>query len=201
MRFNKQHLIKLGLLGLASLSLAACNLGQGGNNSSNNTTNATVTEVDKKVEISDNTNIAGMSESEKASFYSSLDQITLDTSEGLKPGEYSNIKEIITEQEYNDLILSTTDGPKIVYLGFDECPYCHAFSPKINQLAKEKGVTVYYYNTRKHANDSNFQSAMQVYGVNKVPNAFIVKSGKPGTNVNHSSKMADLEAFINEAAK
>ena len=40
MRFNKQHLIKLGILGLASLSLAACNLGQGGNNSSNTTTNA-----------------------------------------------------------------------------------------------------------------------------------------------------------------
>ena len=98
MRFNKQHLIKLGLLGLASLSLAACNLGQGGNNSSNTTTNATVTEVDKKVEIPDNTNIAGMSESEKASFYSSLDQITLDTSEGLKPGEYSYIKDIVTEQ-------------------------------------------------------------------------------------------------------
>ena len=42
---------------------------------------------------------------------------------------------------------------------------------------------------------------MQVYGVNKVPNAFIVKGGKPGINVNHASKMAELEAFINEAAK
>ena len=97
--------------------------------------------------------------------------------------------------------MSTADGAKIIYLGFDECPYCHAFSPKLNQLAKEKGVTVYYYNTRKHANDSNFESAMQVYGVNKVPNAFIVKGGKPGINVNHASKMAELEAFINEAAK
>jgi len=52
MRFNKQHLIKLGLLGLASLSLAACNLGQGGNNSSNTTTNATVTEVAQALNVS-----------------------------------------------------------------------------------------------------------------------------------------------------
>ena len=193
---NKKKLVKLSLVSLLSGMLLAT---QSPVNISAETSSES--EVDSIVSIPEDASWLQLPQNEKEAIYSELDKIDLSTKDTTSPMSYSNVKEVKTQQDYTDLILSTTKKKVIVYLGFDECPYCKVFLPKLNQLAKEKDVTIYYYNVRKHRNDSNFQSAMEVYQVDAVPNAFIVKQGKPIKNVNYDSKMTDIEAFVEEAAK
>lgn len=62
---------------------------------------------------------------------------------------YRNIDEIINILEH---------GTGVVYLGFPECPWCTAYVPYLNEVAKANGVDkVYYYNIyndRKENNDN-----------------------------------------------
>lgn len=62
---------------------------------------------------------------------------------------YRNIDEIINILEH---------GTGVVYLGFPECPWCTAYVPYLNEVAKTSGVDkVYYYNIyndRKENNDN-----------------------------------------------
>lgn len=160
-----------------------------------------VTVVDGIIKFDESTHLTDLAEADKKAAYESLDNIHKSTTDTTSPLSYSNVKEIETDKQYLDLILTTTKQPAVVYLGFDECPFCRVFLPKINQLAKEKGVTLNYYNVRKHANDHNFKDVMEVYNVKSVPQAFIVKAGKPIKNVNYDSTMEEIEAFITEAAK
>ena len=154
-----------------------------------------VVAVDGIVAFDEQTNLSALSEADKKATYESLDNIHKSTTDTTSPLSYSNVKEIETDKQYLDLILTTTKQPTVVYLGFDECPFCRVFLPKINQLAKEQGVTLNYYNVRKHSTDQNFKDVMEVYNVKSVPQAFIVKAGKPIKSVNYDSTMAEIEAY------
>lgn len=152
--------------------------------------------LDAPVEIADDVAFLQMTDQEKAAAYAPLDQIEKYSAGKKSPISYSNIVEIKDQQAYRDFSLSTQKEAKIVYLGFDECPYCKAFTPKLSQFVKEMDVTVYYYNTRKRANDQDFESVIATFNVDTVPHAFIVKNGKPIQFINHTSTMADIEAFV-----
>lgn len=42
------------------------------------------------------------------------------------------------------------EGTGVVFLGFPECPWCQAYAPMLDELAKKYGVeTIYYHNTYK----------------------------------------------------
>ncbi len=88
-----------------------------------------------------------------------------------KPGEYSNIKEIITEQEYND-ICSTTDGPKLSILSLTEIILPCLLSRLTNYL--EEGVAS-AITIREHANgaQSTMQSIRIVGGITSMPSSSI----------------------------
>ena len=60
---------------------------------------------------------------------------------------YRNIDEIINILEH---------GTGVVYLGFPECPWCAAYVPYLNEVAKDNDVEkVYYYNILNDRKDNN----------------------------------------------
>lgn len=196
-------IIKLAILSSMTLLLGACQ------NEAASTSEASPTEttqestemIDKKVEISEDTAFREMNESEKAAAYAALDEIDLYTGETEATAAMSQIQNIESEADYSALLATTSDQPAIIYLGYDDCPFCKVFSPKINHLASEYGVEIYYYNTHERGDDATFANAVQVYNVDTVPHAFIVEDARPGSKINHESTMAEIEAFIAELAE
>lgn len=69
---------------------------------------------------------------------------------------YRNMEEIIKILE---------NGTGIVYLGFPECPWCQAYVPYLNEVAKENGMQkIYYYNIlndRKEETD-NYKKVLEL---------------------------------------
>lgn len=69
---------------------------------------------------------------------------------------YRNMEEIIKILE---------NGTGIVYLGFPECPWCQAYVPYLNEVAKENGIQkIYYYNIlndRKEETD-NYKKVLEL---------------------------------------
>ena len=45
-------------------------------------------------------------------------------------------------------------GTGIVFLGFDECPFCQAYAPMMNEVAAEAGVPVLYYDILQDRSDN-----------------------------------------------
>lgn len=192
--------MKKSLLLLSSLVLlTGCQFLSSSNNSSIDTRITQTVEgerLDQEVIIPEDTSFLTMSQEEKEAAYTTLDKIALYSSDTKSPISFSMVQELSSEVAYTDFILSTQSQAKVIYLGFDECPYCKAFTPKINQLAEETETPIYYYNTRKRANDSNFETAMAMYNVETVPHAFIVKNGQVVSKINHDSSMDAIEAFF-----
>lgn len=153
-------------------------------------------EVDEIVEIKEGTEFLKMSKEDKEKAYAELDRVNLSTKATTTPLSYPQIQEITSEEAYTKMILASKDTPFIIYFGFDECPYCKAFSPKLNQLAAEMDVPIYYYNTRQRNNDPNFKTVIESYKIQTVPHAFIVHNAKPTEKINHASTMADIETFV-----
>lgn len=196
----KKRLLKLVGLSSMLLLLAACNQSQTTEeNSAAEETVATesVELVDREVSFVEGTELLALESEEKAEAYAELDEVDIFSGEP-ENTDYSQIKPIESEMAYAELLVSTNDTPAIVYLGFDECPFCKVFSPKINQLASELDVEIHYYNTHERGNDATFANAMQLYNVETVPHAFIVEHAKAGSKVNHESSMEEIEAFLLE---
>lgn len=134
------------------------------------------------------------SPSEKKATYESLDQIRHTDGSLADQMSFSQIQAITSEEELAQLMKASDQEPFILYLGFDECPYCKVFSPKINQLASELDVTLHYYNT--HTFDAT--ALADKLGIETVPHAFIIKDGKPVEFVNQNSDMQELEDFLRD---
>lgn len=136
---------------------------------------------------------------EKKALYEKLDKILYSPETKEKAEELSNFEVIDSDKAYDKFIKESKKEAQIIYFGFQECPYCRAFSPKINQLAKEAQVTIYYYNVQDRQEDKNYIDIIETYGIDSVPHAFMVKDGKPDKIfLDSQSTMADMEAFINK---
>lgn len=50
----------------------------------------------------------------------------------------------------DEIIRIMEHGTGVVYLGYPECPWCQAYVPYLNEVAKEVGIDkIYYCNTKK----------------------------------------------------
>lgn len=114
----------------------------------------------------------------------------------IKDMEY--IKVIESEKDYIKFINETNDQAKIIYLGFDDCPFCKAFLPKLHAIAEDYETNIYYYDIHERQADASFTMVIEkFYKINKVPHAFIVKDSKiQGDPLNSKSSMQDMETFI-----
>lgn len=99
------------------------------------------------------------------------------------PFVYRNVDQIINILE---------KGTGVVYLGFPECPWCQAYVPYVEEVAKKVGIDkVYYFNIKddRKNNTEEYQKIVKILDVylsnddegNKriyVPAIIIVQNGK-----------------------
>lgn len=84
-------------------------------------------------------------------------------------GEYEKVEEdnVFVYRSIEDIIKILENGKGIVYLGFPECPWCQAYVPYLNDVAKEVGISkIYYYNIlndRKEETD-NYKKILELLG-------------------------------------
>lgn len=66
--------------------------------------------------------------------------------------EYNNVTEdnVFVYKNVDEIIKIMEHGTGVVYLGYPECPWCQAYVPYLNEVAKEIGIEkIYYCNTKK----------------------------------------------------
>lgn len=106
----------------------------------------------------------------------------------------SPIVAISNEREYEEVV---AQDATYLYFGFDDCPYCKEFRPILEEKFTEAGQTAYYYNTKKHVNDTNYDEVLETYGVAFVPLLIKLEDGKVVGSVNLDT-VADLPALLAE---
>lgn len=63
--------------------------------------------------------------------------------------EYQNVEEdnVFVYRDAEEIIKILEGGTGIVYLGFPECKWCQAYTPILNEVAKENGIKkIFYFN-------------------------------------------------------
>ena len=71
--------------------------------------------------------------------------------------EYPDVPEdncFVYAEDAEAVISMLEHGTGIVYLGFDECPFCQAYAPMLNDAAEEAGVPVLYYDVLQDRSDN-----------------------------------------------
>lgn len=149
------------------------------------------------VEFPENTNLKEMKKEAKDKLYQSLDKINHNPESTLITKELPKIEAINSDDEFTKVLEASKDQPQIIYLGFQACPYCKAFSPKISKVAEDFGATIHYYDVQERKNDPNFNRNVAMFKVNTVPHAFIIEDGKiVGEPLDSESTMAEIETFV-----
>ncbi|WIK67299.1 thioredoxin family protein [Globicatella sanguinis] len=157
--------------------------------------------IDGEVVIDDNLQFLAMEPAEKAARYAEYDHINKNTLTEVAALDLSQVKEVASGEEYNELMEKSMDEAVVLYLGFDECPYCRAFIPKLNHLAKELDVTLHYYNTNRRVEDLNFNDVIQFLNIETVPHAFILQQGEIKARINHQNTMQEMEDFLRQVVE
>lgn len=98
------------------------------------------------------------------------DSKTTPTADALKfKEEYKKVDDnnVFVYRDMEDIIKILENGRGVVYLGFPECPWCQAYVPYLNDVAKEVGIDkIYYYNIlndRKEETD-NYKKILELLG-------------------------------------
>lgn len=192
----KQFIKALFLMTLTSFALVACQEASQETVNFEDIAERYQERIDAPVNIDSETQFLQMDEAAKKEAYAALDEIMTTQVSSKSALNYSQVENLATEEDYVNFIISTNDEDKILYFGFDECPFCKAFIPKVNQIAYELDLPIYYYNTNEHSQDPTFASVTDTYNFETVPQAFVVSKGKPIKQINHNSSMETIEAFL-----
>lgn len=83
--------------------------------------------------------------------------------------EYTKISKdnVFVYRTMDEVIKILEKGTGIVYLGFPECPWCQAYVPYLNEVAKENKVEkIYYKNISQERKDNTkeYQKIMELLG-------------------------------------
>ena len=121
--------------------------------------------------------------------------------------EYTSVSKdnVFVYRSKDEIINILEHGTGIVYLGYPECPWCMAYVPLLNEIAKNEGIEkIYYYNIREdRKNNTEFYqkvvSILNDYLNNDeegkkrifVPNETFVKEGKIIFNDNETSLISE----------
>ena len=71
--------------------------------------------------------------------------------------EYPDVPEnnrFVYAESADAIVNMLEHGTGVVYLGFDECPFCQAYAPILNEAAEEAGVPVLYYDILQDRTDN-----------------------------------------------
>ena len=121
--------------------------------------------------------------------------------------EYTSVSKdnIFVYRSKDEIINILEHGTGIVYLGFPECPWCMAYVPLLNEIAKNEGIEkIYYYNIREDRKNNTefYQKVVSILndylnydeeGKKRifVPNVTFVKEGKIIFNDNETSLISE----------
>ncbi len=155
-----------------------------------------IEENSQKIVLEKDINFKTMTSKEKT--YKSLDSIKSSPQLTKKVSDFSNVLTMEDDKAFDELLELSKEEPQILYVGYDECPYCRAFIPKLNQMAKSYDKTVHYYNVHEHSADKNFSEIINSHlKIEVVPHAFIVRDGKVTREIIDSeSTMKTMEEFV-----
>lgn len=120
--------------------------------------------------------------------------------------EYTEVgkNNVFVYRNFDEIIKILEGGTGIIYFGFPECPWCQAYVPMLNEVAKEEGVEkIYYFNIRedRQKNSKNYQKLVKLLknhlskddeGNERifVPDIYAVKEGKILSHNNETSIMS-----------
>jgi len=79
----------------------------------------------------------------------------------------------------------------IVYLGKAVCPYCRKFVPKLDNVRKEKDLTIHYLDSQNTPTDAAIQSLRDKLGVRTVPALVTIDGPGQFTNLNADSSLSE----------
>ena len=185
------------LLSTAFLVLAAC---QSKNHSASQSMQSLEDQyaqrIDAPVIFEEGIQLLQLPEAERVQQYQHYDEIIKDSAKTVSATNYPSIEAIGSEQDVDDFLTATYNAPRVLLFGFDACPYCQAFVPKVSQLAQELNVTLYYYDTVERSQDQTFMETIQSFGIETVPHAFVVEKAEPTVQIDHHSSMEDIETFL-----
>lgn len=121
--------------------------------------------------------------------------------------EYTSVSKdnVFVYRSKDEIINILEHGTGIVYLGYPECPWCMAYVPLLNEIAKNEGIEkIYYYNIREDRDDNTkfYQKVVSILndyldydeeGKKRifVPNVTFVKEGKIIFNDNETSLISE----------
>lgn len=121
--------------------------------------------------------------------------------------EYTSVSKdnVFVYRSKDEIINILEHGTGIVYLGYPECPWCMAYVPLLNEIAKNEGIEkIYYYNIREDRKNNTefYQKVVSILndylnydeeGKKRifVPNVTFVKEGKIIFNDNETSLISD----------
>lgn len=121
--------------------------------------------------------------------------------------EYTSVSKdnVFVYRSKDEIINILEHGIGIVYLGYPECPWCMAYVPLLNEIAKNEGIEkIYYYNIREDRKNNTefYQKVVSILndylnydeeGKKRifVPNVTFVKEGKIIFNDNETSLISE----------
>lgn len=121
--------------------------------------------------------------------------------------EYTSVSKdnVFVYRSKDEIINILEHGTGIVYLGYPECPWCMAYVPLLNEIAKNEGIEkIYYYNIREDRKNNTefYQKVVSILndylnydeeGKKRifVPNVTFVKEGKIIFNDNETSLISE----------
>lgn len=158
-------------------------------------------EEDQLISFRDDFKIADLDESDKDALYEKLDKVKKDSKNYRDTVNYSQITEFEEDQDYINFLMETNNGAKVIYLGYETSEFCQAFVPKINQLAKEYDLDIHYYNVLRFEGGQSYDLVKELYNVETVPYAFIVKDNEVVDSINADSSMSEIEEFMKKASE
>lgn len=112
---------------------------------------------------------------------------------------------IFVYRDAEEIIKILEHGTGIVFLGFPECPWCRAYAPILNDVAKSNSINkIYYYNLAddRRNNTTTYQKLISILNDNLlydeegnhriyVPDIAFVKDGEIVAHDNETSVMND----------
>lgn len=123
--------------------------------------------------------------------------------------EYTQVTEdnLFVYRNLDEIINILEKGTGVVYLGFPECPWCQAYVPILNEVAKEVGTDkIFYFNIleERRNNTEKYQkivSLLDGYLLNDeegkprvfVPDITVVKNGEIIMHDNETSVVTDAD--------
>ena len=141
--------------------------------------------------------LSNMSAEEKETLYAQYDQVlTSDQTKAID--SYDFITPLEDKGQFDQLIEDTEDST-LIYFGFNECPYCQAFTPKLKLFQSLYPEDIHFINTNEwHQNHpEDMDNIKEKYALETVP--FLIRVDHEGNILkaaNGGSSMEEIEDVL-----